>query len=285
MPTAALQSFEEHILLIVGALGRCGRRSVPAGCFEIWVSHPVRVLPATAQQRCPASGQTPGTLLAQPFLGDTARMPLDRRGAGSPGSALPFGVLKARRVAASRGSGCIWSLSERAGSTRRDRSTANGTCLGAVDCQGIAENPTAGKRSVFFFPDSQLEVPLARFLSRECGMEPLESARPIFMPALMAADELALLPDGPAFDSPRDRTSTASLDRCRAARPDLTVCGLGSGQSAGGRGPATKWAIELVFSPVHGYEQAADLAELFRPSAAYAASRLAVYEAVERLDI
>jgi light-independent protochlorophyllide reductase subunit N len=25
----------------------------------------------------------------------------------------------------------------------------------------------------------------------------------------------------------------------------------------------TKWSIELVFTPVHGYEQAADLAELF----------------------
>jgi light-independent protochlorophyllide reductase subunit N len=28
-------------------------------------------------------------------------------------------------------------------------------------------------------------------------------------------------------------------------------------------GLTTKWAIELVFSPIHGYEQAADLAELF----------------------
>jgi light-independent protochlorophyllide reductase subunit N len=26
---------------------------------------------------------------------------------------------------------------------------------------------------------------------------------------------------------------------------------------------ATKWSIELVFSPIQGYEQAADLAELF----------------------
>ena len=26
---------------------------------------------------------------------------------------------------------------------------------------------------------------------------------------------------------------------------------------------ATKWSIELVFSPVHGYEQAGDLAALF----------------------
>ena len=28
-------------------------------------------------------------------------------------------------------------------------------------------------------------------------------------------------------------------------------------------GLATKWSIELVFSPVHGYEQAGDLGALF----------------------
>jgi light-independent protochlorophyllide reductase subunit N len=28
-------------------------------------------------------------------------------------------------------------------------------------------------------------------------------------------------------------------------------------------GFTTKWAIELVFSPIHGFDQAADLAELF----------------------
>jgi light-independent protochlorophyllide reductase subunit N len=28
-------------------------------------------------------------------------------------------------------------------------------------------------------------------------------------------------------------------------------------------GLTTKWSIELVFSPVHGFDQAADLAELF----------------------
>ena len=29
------------------------------------------------------------------------------------------------------------------------------------------------------------------------------------------------------------------------------------------QGLTTKWAIELVFTPIQGYEQAADLAELF----------------------
>ena len=50
---------------------------------------------------------------------------------------------------------------------------------------------------------------------------------------------------------------------CRAARPDLVVCGLGLANPLEAEGLTTKWSIELVFSPVHGYEQAGDLAELF----------------------
>ncbi|MEL7029833.1 MAG: hypothetical protein AAGL49_11640, partial [Pseudomonadota bacterium] len=53
------------------------------------------------------------------------------------------------------------------------------------------------------------------------------------------------------------------LDRCREAQPDLTVCGLGLANPLEKEGLATKWAIELVFSPVHGFDQAADLADLF----------------------
>jgi light-independent protochlorophyllide reductase subunit N len=53
------------------------------------------------------------------------------------------------------------------------------------------------------------------------------------------------------------------LDRCRAARPDLTVCGLGLANPLEAEGLATKWSIELVFSPIHGFDQAGDLAGLF----------------------
>ena len=53
------------------------------------------------------------------------------------------------------------------------------------------------------------------------------------------------------------------LNRCREARPDITVCGLGLANPLEGEGLTTKWAIELVFTPVHGYEQAGDLAGLF----------------------
>ena len=53
------------------------------------------------------------------------------------------------------------------------------------------------------------------------------------------------------------------LDRCRAAKPDLTVCGLGLANPLEVEGLTTKWSIELVFTPIHGYEQAGDLANLF----------------------
>jgi light-independent protochlorophyllide reductase subunit N len=53
------------------------------------------------------------------------------------------------------------------------------------------------------------------------------------------------------------------LDRCRAARPDLVVCGLGLANPLEAEGLTTKWSIELLFTPIQGFDQAADLAELF----------------------
>ena len=75
------------------------------------------------------------------------------------------------------------------------------------------------------------------------------------------AEELAVLPAGPVLSDGQHVEN--QLDRCRAAAPDLTVCGLGLANPLEAEGFATKWSIELVFTPIQGYEQAADLAELF----------------------
>ena len=117
----------------------------------------------------------------------------------------------------------------------------------------------AGKR-IFFMPDSQLEIPLARFLHNELGMELLEVGTPFLHRGHMAP-ELAALPAG-TFLSEGQHVDR-QLDRVRAARPDLTVCGLGLANPLEAEGMTTKWAIELVFTPIQGYDQAADLAELF----------------------
>jgi light-independent protochlorophyllide reductase subunit N len=117
----------------------------------------------------------------------------------------------------------------------------------------------AGKR-LFMFPDSQLEIPLARFLHEECGMELVEVGTP-FLDKLLVDAELSRLPAGVQVSEGQDVEK--QLDRCREARPDLTVCGLGLANPLEAEGLRTKWSIELVFSPVHGFEQAGDLAELF----------------------
>jgi light-independent protochlorophyllide reductase subunit N len=73
--------------------------------------------------------------------------------------------------------------------------------------------------------------------------------------------ELAWLPVGVQLSEGQD--VERQLDRCHAARPDLTVCGLGLANPLEAAGLTTKWSIELLFTPIQGYDQAGDLAELF----------------------
>ena len=115
-------------------------------------------------------------------------------------------------------------------------------------------------RSVFFFPDSQLEIPLARFLNQECGMNLIEVGSPYIHKTLVGPD-LELLPETTTLSEGQDVDK--QLDRLLLGAQDLTVCGLGLANPLEAKGFTTKWAIELVFSPIHFYEQAADLASLF----------------------
>ena len=117
----------------------------------------------------------------------------------------------------------------------------------------------AGQR-IFLLPESQLEIPLARFLHRECGMELVEVGTPYLNRELMQA-ELDLLPDGTRVME--GQHVEQQLDRVRDSRPDLVVCGMGLANPLEAEGIATKWSIELVFSPIHGIDQAGELAELF----------------------
>jgi light-independent protochlorophyllide reductase subunit N len=75
------------------------------------------------------------------------------------------------------------------------------------------------------------------------------------------AEELARLPEGTQLSEGQHVEN--QLQRVREGRPDLVVCGLGLANPLEAEGMATKWSIELVFSPIHGIDQAGDLAELF----------------------
>jgi light-independent protochlorophyllide reductase subunit N len=212
---------------------------------------PASFFPARRADALPAVGPQTAYLLAQPFLGDTGHA-LDQRSARRLVAPFPFGVegTRAWLQAAARAFDVDPARFASVVAPAEERARA---------ALGRMRERLAGKR-IFFFPDSQLEVPLARFVQRELGMELVEVGTPYLHRDHLAA-ELAWLPEGVVLSEGQD--VERQLDRCRAARPDLVVCGLGLANPLEVEGLCTKWSIELVFSPVHGYEQAADLAELF----------------------
>ena len=211
----------------------------------------VQFLPARRSDAMPAVGPNTRYILAQPFLADTARA-LESRGARRIAAPFPLGAegTAAWFSAAAAAFGVPAAQVEAVLAAPRARAEA------ALSRQRAA---LAGKR-IFFFPDSQLELPLARFLNRELGMQLLEVGTPYLHREHMA-EELALLPAGTVLSE--GQHVEKQLDRCRAQQPDITVCGLGLANPLEAEGLTTKWAIELVFSPIHGFEQAGDLAELF----------------------
>ncbi len=237
-------------LLVVGALPDVVEDQFARLLQQMGIG-PVHFLPARRSSGMPAVGPTTRLLLAQPFLADTARA-LEARGAERLAAPFPFGAEGTTRwlQAAAQAFGIDLAHFEAVVAAPRERA------LKALDRQRSA---LSGKR-IFFFPDSQLEVPLARFAARELGMTLVEVGTP-YLHRQHLADELALLPPGTMLSEGQD--VERQLDRCRAARPDLVVCGLGLANPLEAEGITTKWSIELVFSPVHGYEQAADLAGLF----------------------
>ncbi len=212
---------------------------------------PVYFFPPRRAANLPPIGKGTKLLLAQPFLGETARS-LIACGAELLPSTYPFGVEGTTtwlRTAAE-----AWGVD----ADRFEQAIAPSVARAK---QGLERYQAAlSGRKLFLFPDSQLEIPLARFLSRECGMELVEVGTP-YIDRLLMDREIDLLPRGTALSEGQDVEK--QLDRCRAAKPDITVCGLGLANPLEAEGMATKWSIELVFSPLHGYDQAADLAELF----------------------
>ncbi len=246
---------EPETLLVVGALADAVEDQFRR-MFEQMGIKRLAFLPARHAAAMPAIGPNVKFLLAQPFLGDTAKA-LEAAGARHLPAAFPLGAEGTQlwMAAAAKAFGIRDNIFEETIANARRRAEAS---------LQRYRSKLEGK-SIFFFPDSQLEVPLARFLSRELGMVPVEIGTP-YLHRRHLADELSLLPAGVSIVEGQD--VERQLDRCREAAPDLSVCGLGLANPLEAEGFATKWSIELVFTPIQGFEQAGDLAELFaRPLA------------------
>ncbi len=237
-------------LLVVGALAEVVEDQFCRLFAAMGVGR-VAFLPPRRAADIPAVGRGTRFLLAQPFLADTARA-LESRGAVHVPALFPLGAEGSTAwLSAGAAAMGVEPARVREATALPERRSREALARLRVQLEG---------KSVFFMPDSQLEVPLARFLSRELGMRLAEVGTPYLHRAHLA-HELAALPEGTMLSE--GQHVERQLDRVRAARADLTVCGLGLANPLEAEGLRTKWSIELVFTPVQGYDQAADLAELF----------------------
>ena len=252
----------ERTLLVVGALAEVVEDQFRRLFAAMGIDR-VAFLPPRRAEELPAVGANTQMLLAQPFLADTSRA-LEARGANWLPAPFPLGV---------------------EGTTEWLRAAANAFGIAPATFDSVIAAPKAravasierhrerlASKKIFFFPDSQLEIPLARFLSRELDMQLAEVGTPFLHKKHMAA-ELALLPSDTMLSEGQD--VERQLDRCREIAPDIAVCGLGLANPLEAEGITTKWSIELLFTPIQGYDQAGDLAELFaRPLARRAVLRV-----------
>jgi light-independent protochlorophyllide reductase subunit N len=249
VPMMPAATTAEPSLLVVGTVADVVEDQWRRHFAELGIG-PVAFFPPRRSAELPAVGPGTRLLLAQPFLGDTLRM-LQNRGAEHLPAPFPLGA---------EGTSAWLHAAATAWSVTPER-FADAIAAPLARARRAVERYRAqlsGKR-IFFFPDSQLEIPLARFLAEECGMELVEVGTP-YLHREILGPELERLP---RVQLSEGQDVDRQLDRCRAAAPDLTVCGLGLANPLEAEGLTTKWAIELVFSPIHGFDQAGDLAELF----------------------
>lgn len=240
----------EESLLVVGSLADVVEDQFRR-LFTAMGLTQVQFLPPRRSDLLPAIGPNTRYLLAQPFLADTARA-LENRGATRIAAPFPLG---------DEGSHAWFQAAARA--FQLDPQTVDAALAPARSRarQALARlRPQLEGKRLFFFPDSQLEIPIARFLHRELGVALVEVGTP-FLHRSHLAQELAWLPAGTVLSEGQDVEK--QLARCRASTPDLVVCGLVLANPLEAEGMTTKWAIELVFTPIQGFDQAADLAGLF----------------------
>ena len=241
---------DQKKLLLVGTLANPVEDRLTTIFHRLGIDN-VESFPPRQSTELPSIGPETKVLLTQPYLTDTARE-LKSKGAEIIEAPFPLGVTGST----------LW-IQAAANSFGIEKSKVDIVLNPLIARAKQALEPHVKKLSgkkLFLLPESQLEIPLARFLSNECGMEIVEIGTPYLNRDLMKV-EIDLLP--PDCRIVEGQHVERQLDRVRDTSPDLVVCGMGLANPLEAEGISTKWSIEMVFSPIHGIDQASDLAELF----------------------
>jgi light-independent protochlorophyllide reductase subunit N len=237
-------------LLVVGTLADIVEDQM-ARIFEKLGIQNVEFFPPKSSEKQIRISEKTRFVLAQPFLTETSKN-LESLGLELINSLFPFGADGTRKwyEDISR----VFGISD-----ERFHYAVTPAYERAVSTVKKYKEIFCGK-NFFFFPDSQLEIPLARFLSTELGVSLSEVGTPYLNKRLLAK-EIESLPKGTLIVE--GQNVDKQIERCFDASPDMTVCGLGLANPLEAKGMTTKWSIELVFTPIHGFDQVGDLLNIF----------------------
>ena len=182
-PSLPQRESDQPQLLVVGTLPDIVEDQFRRLFLQIGIDC-VEFFPGRSSTDLPAVGMNTQVLLAQPYLGETLRA-LQGRGAHFIPAPFPVGV---------EGTAAWFHAAASAFGITKERVEASleAPKARAIKALNAYRDELAGRRFAML-PDSQLEIPLARFLSRECGMTPVEIGTPYFDAAVMEA-EIPLLP-------------------------------------------------------------------------------------------
>lgn len=257
-------------LVILGCLSALEEAEMRLECAAMGLPAPA-FLPNESALDLPPIG--PSTVLAavHPYLYGSVSYAARERGCAIHQTVFPYGPDGSRAfyegLAAAFGTSYSYAERERAAwaSCERDVAVLRG-------------------RSVSFVSDTMLELSLARTL-RAAGMRVGSVGTPNIYRKFHALERARL--DGADLLERPDRFEMFA--RLAAEKPDLVVANLNVANALEGMGFNVKWATELTFQPIHGFNGAPSLLGMFAASVrrhdAIARTRAASQTAATPIDL
>ncbi len=235
---------DEKNLVILGCLSAIEEAEMRLECETLGLPVP-SFLPNESALDLPAIGPNTVLVPASPFLYGAVTYAQRERGTALYKTVYPYGPDGTRaffeQLAATFGKTVSYAERERA-------------CWAAIE----REVSVLRGRSIAFVSDTMLELPLARTM-RAAGMRVTVVGTPNVYRKYHAL-ETALL-DGIEIIERPDRFEM--FDRLHRDKPDLVVANLNIANALEGMGFNVKWATELTFQPVHGFNSSAPLFAMF----------------------
>ena len=257
-------------LVVLGCLSAIEEAEIRLECAAMGVPEP-QFLPDESAMTLPSIGQNTVLVAAHPYLYSSCAYAVRERRCRVPAMIFPYGPDGARAfyegIAAAFGRSVSYEAREAEAWRACEREVA-----------------ALRGRSIAFYSDALLELPLARTLRAAGAIIPFISTPKVYR-KFHAAESARL--DGIEILEAPDRFD--AFARLSTHAPDLVVANLNVANALEGMGFNVKWSTELTFQPIRGFSGAPTLFGMFASSLrrhqALARTRLAAGSPEHPIDL